>query len=407
MMTINLDDPQYYTDTFYKVQECFTADKRFNIIQGGSNSSKSYSVYQQFILAFLIEKEHDYLVLRKYGTSIYDSVFQGMKNIILDWNIGFMFKSLESPGKLTIINNSTGRRMIFRGLDDTEKIKSIVNIKFCLMEEANEFSQSDFLELNRRLRGFEGIKYFLVFNPISRNLWLRQYFYLTPRVKDKTTFVHCTYHDNRFATPEDIEELEGLKDIDINDYNVYCLGNWGVLSSRIIFPNWETITTIPEGAVRIPSGMDFGYSPDPTTLTDLYIMPGALVMHERINDTGLVSVKTDNPLSKSIQGELETINFSKNDMIIADSAGQMSIRELRDNGYNIFAVKKPGILESLKLMKSYRLLVTESSINIIKELENYIRKVDNNGTILPEPIDAFNHHIDPTRYVLWMKGRLW
>jgi len=428
MVEVNLRNPSFYTETFNKTIPCFYGDFRFNVIMGGSNSSKSYSVYQHFILTFLAEQKRDYLVLRKHGTSLYDSVFMGMKNIIVEFGIGWMFNILESPGKLTIINKSTGRRIVFKGLDDTEKIKSAVNFKYCLLEEANEFSLPDWLEVNRRLRGFEGIKFFFVFNPVSRQHWLNKHFFLTDIIREKTCFVHCTYHDNRFATKADIEELENLKYLDENDYRVYCLGEWGVLSSRIIFKNWKIIDEIPVNAKQIPSGMDFGMSPDPTTLIDLYLLPkptiegqvlteeeaavnaalaGTLIIDERIYDTGLVSINTQNELTQSIQGRLEELDFSKEQVIVADNSHNMTIREVRDVGYSIFAVKKPRVGESLKVMKSYQILITRRSTHVINEFENYMLKVDRNGVILPEPVDGNDHTIDPCRYVLSMKGRLW
>jgi phage terminase large subunit len=407
MQTINLQDPALYANTFWKVSEAFYGPNRFNIIWGSSNSSKSYSMYQRFIQEFLQEQKRDYLVLRKHGTTLFDSVFSGMRNIITEWGLKFMFTFKESPGNLTITNKYTGRRIVFKGLDDSEKIKSVVNFKYCLLEEATEFHLSDWLEINRRLRGFEGIKFFFIFNPIDRNHWINKHFFLTPSVREKCMIIHCTYHDNKFATKEDIEQLEGLKDIDENDWRIYCLGEWGVLTSRLIFNNWSTVVSVPPEARQIPSGMDFGYSPDPATLTDLYIRGDELYIDERIYKTGLTNINTGNEFEQSMQQELERIGFDKQHLIIADSAEPKSIRELRDVGFNIYAVKKPGISESIKMMKSYRLFITEHSTNAINEFENYQRKVDRYGTILPEPLDAFNHIIDPVRYVLTMKGKLW
>jgi phage terminase large subunit len=407
MQVINLQDEALYTDTFWKISKAFFGTERFNIVFGSSNSSKSYSTYQRYIQEFLYEKDRDYLVLRKHGTTLFDSVFIGMKNIIYGWGLSFMFAFKESPGNLTITNRYTGRRIVFKGLDDSEKIKSVVNFKYALLEEATEFHLSDWLEINRRLRGFEGIKFFFIFNPVDRNHWINKHFFLTTAVKEKTSFTHCTYKDNKFATKEDIEQLEGLEHIDENDWRIYCLGQWGVLTSRLIFNNWSTVKEVPKEAKKIPSGMDFGYSPDPTTLVDLYIRGDELYLDEQMYLTGLTNIHTGNDLERSIQQELENIGFDKKGLIIADSAEPKSIRELRSAGYNIYAVKKPGVSESIKSMKSYKIHITERSINTISEFENYQRKVDRHGTILPEPVDANNHIIDPTRYVLTMKGKLW
>jgi phage terminase large subunit len=392
------------TYTYELIKQAFESDKRFLIIYGSSGSSKSHSMYQTILLNFVNEKQNDYLILRKIGNTIYNSVYQGVKNIAQNEpGLNAIYDFYKSP--LEIHNKRTGRRIIFTGVDDPEKLKSIVNIRIAILEEATEFTKDDFLEINRRLRGVEHVKIILIFNPISHTHWIKKHFFDNEIVRRECDIVHCIYQYNNFMTDSDIKQLEDLKYIDENDYKIYAKGEWGILTERLIFRNWSTIEAIPHTAKQIPSGMDFGFSPDPTTLIDFYIEGQNLYIDERIYKRNLVNI--DLGTGFSIIEELKAIGFDKSQLIIADSAEPKSIMEIRLSGYNILAVQKPGIFDSLKLMKSYNIFITSRSKNVITEFENYMHKIDKDGNIIPDPIDDFNHSIDPCRYVLSQKNRLW
>jgi phage terminase large subunit len=200
-----------------------------------------------------------------------------------------------------------------------------------------------------------------------------------------------------------------LKNIDENDYRVYVLGEWGILTDRLVFRNFKECDSIPEHAKKLPSGLDWGFANDPTALIDVYILGDEIYLDERIYQTGLTNLETDNALQESIQKKFKELGVGKDSYIVADSSEPKSITELRNQGYMIYGVKKyPGsIKDGIKLMKAYTINITKRSRNLINEFENYVMKVDKNDNILPQPIDAYNHGIDAVRYVILMKGRLW
>ena len=235
--------------------------------------------------------------------------------------------------------------------------------------------------------------------------------------------IKTTYRDNKFIIGakdgtgyKDKHALAEFEDMRINnpdDYKVYGNGEWGVITARLIFNNWEEIDEIPKEAIKIPCGMDFGFSPDPTTLIDVRTWRdkkgrSALVLDELFWDTGLVTIDTENALGNSVQSKLEEIDFDINRDIVADNE-QKSIIELALAGYSIYPAKKgPGsVIPGIKMMKSYYIYITKRSIHLINEFENYKRQIDKNGTILPKPLHENCHGIDGARYSVQSKNLFW
>lgn len=221
-----------FSRVFFDVRR---AKSRYVVVFGGSGSSKSYSVHQSELINIMTQTEGDTLILRKHGADLRESVFKLLNTLIDGWGVRAYFKSNFSNENRRITYLPSGRSIVMRGLDDTEKIKSIVGIKRIILEEANEFSFEDFLELTRRARGIVGIQYILILNPISENHWIKK------RLCDadgayasNTTVLKYTYKDNvnmlgqSFLTKEDIDALELLMQVNENQYRIYVLGEWGV-----------------------------------------------------------------------------------------------------------------------------------------------------------------------------------
>jgi phage terminase large subunit len=187
---------------------------------------------QKMVLRCLSEKGHRFLVIRKVGTTLRNSCFAEIQNIISTWGLSKLFNINKTDMEMTCKN---GNKVIFCGLDDSEKLKSISGITSMWVEEASELEQQDLQQLDLRLRGkTEHYKQIIIsFNPISILHWLKTYFFDAKREGVKT--LHSTYKDNRFIDDEYKAVLEGMKDTDEYYYNVYCLGRWGILG-KTIFP---------------------------------------------------------------------------------------------------------------------------------------------------------------------------
>ena len=211
-----------FSSVYFRIRAALT---RFVIVFGGASASKSYSLMQHIVID-TFETPGNWLVIRKYNTDLVNSCYDNLVAIINRWGLYNEFQFRVSP--LGIVNKVTGNKILFKGLDDTEKIKSIYGIKKIFIEEANQLEFDDFRELNRRARGQEGIQIYLVFNPVVINHWLKRELFDNEFYAPHCTYIHATYKDAiKWLTEDDILQLEILKDINPNDYKVYTLGEWG------------------------------------------------------------------------------------------------------------------------------------------------------------------------------------
>jgi len=125
------------------------AESRFVINYGGSGSGKSYSQTQHEIIKCFSSRQK-LLVVRKYATSLRDSVVALFLDVMKKWELDGYYSENKTDRTITFIN---GSQILFKGLDDPEKIKSISGITRVWIEEANELSLPEFNQLNLRLRG--------------------------------------------------------------------------------------------------------------------------------------------------------------------------------------------------------------------------------------------------------------
>lgn len=201
-------------------------EDRYLLFYGGGSSGKSYYIVQRYIYKILTRKMN-LLVVRQTGNTNRNSTFALFKQVISQWNLSGQFKINESDLRIKCIN---GNEIIFSGLDDTEKLKSVTfesgELTDIWVEEATETLEEDINQLKVRLRGGTSKKQMVLsFNPVNINHWIKRHFIDS----GLATVCHSTYKDNKFLTEDDIKTLESFKDTDIYYYTVYCLGQWGVL----------------------------------------------------------------------------------------------------------------------------------------------------------------------------------
>lgn len=203
-------------------------EDRFLIFYGGGSSGKSYFLGERYTLKMLTPKKCNLIIARKASVSNGKSTFPLMKQVINKWNLKKYFDINNSQMRIRCL--LTGNEIIFVGLDDEEKIKSITfengEVTDVWVEEATECTENDINQLIIRQRGGTSKKQLVMsFNPTSINHWIKKKFVDNKRA----TLCHSTYKDNKFLTDEDRETLESFKDTDPYYYDVYCLGKWGVL----------------------------------------------------------------------------------------------------------------------------------------------------------------------------------
>lgn len=221
-------DKRFFNRAFWVI---LNAVARFVIIRGGSNSSKSWSNYQALVL-WLLQGNDNAIVFRKQGSTLRNSVYENLKLVAKQLKIDHLFEYYYSGDKREVVCKVGGNRIIMSGLDEPDKLKSIVGIKRVILEEADAFTIEDFKELVRRFRGVPGIQFFFIFNPVSEKHWLKEVLFDTPQYAERAEHHVFTIDDNRFATADDYAELEALRLIDEDQYRIYRWGEWGIIQAK-------------------------------------------------------------------------------------------------------------------------------------------------------------------------------
>ncbi len=332
------------------------------------------------------EKGHKTLVVRKVAKTNRHSTFALITGIMQRWNIESLFKVNKSDMEITCLN---GNQIIFTGLDDVEKLKSIANITDIWVEEASEISHDDFKQLDLRLRGKTPypLQITLTFNPISAMLWHKVYFFDNP--KDNTVILKTTYLDNKFLDDEYKQVINNLQHEDTTYYNIYGLGEWGVLGN-LIYSNWEVVSDVPASYDEIIWGLDFGFN-NPSALLKIGIKDGSLYLLEEMYKTGL----TNQDLIKELRHRVPT-----NEAIYADSAEPARIEEIKRAGFRVYPAQK-DVADGLDFVKRQRLFIHKDCANVIKEIQGYKYKEDKDGNVIDEPVKFADHLMDAMRYAIY------
>lgn len=362
--------------------------ERYAVVYGGSGSGKSVAIAQIIIVRLLIEQDHRFLILRKVHRTLKRSVFQLFRDVISDWGLDELFGFNLSDMTITCKN---GSQILFSGLDDVEKLKSITGITSVWIEEATEITLEDFEQVNLRLRGQTAYRkqIYLTFNPISSKHWLKGRFF--DRETDDTLIVHSTYLDNHFIDEEYKKVLEELIETDKRLYDVYALGKWGVLEG-LIYDRYETIKELPEEYEYRRYGLDFGYK-NAMALVEVKIIGKDAYIRELFYQ----NEKTTDDLIGFMKSEV----ISTRDHIRADAAEPDRIEQICRNGFNAVPAKK-NVLAGIDAVKSYNLYITEDSINLLREIDSYRWAQDRNGTPLDQPVKVDDHAMDALRYALFI-----
>lgn len=208
----------------------FADESRYLVLKGGGGSGKSVFAARKLVERCIAEPRHRFLVCRKVARTLRESCFALLRETISQHYPNAGAKVAKGDLRITFPN---GSEILFAGLDDVEKLKSIYDITGIWIEEASELLESDFNQLDIRLRTVcpYYLQIIITFNPVSITHWLKARFFDRA---DKRASVHeTTYRDNRFLPQAAIDTLEGFRDTDPYYYQVYALGQWGVTGQTV------------------------------------------------------------------------------------------------------------------------------------------------------------------------------
>lgn len=369
---------------------------RYEVYYGGAGSGKSVFISQKLLIKSLFRKRK-ILVIRKYGTTLKDSVFQLIVDTLKKWKLYSYCKINLSTYTITLPNGSI---FLFKGMDDSEKIKSITDITDIWCEEATELSEDEFTQLDLRLRANEGdLQLICSFNPISKVNWVYNKWFAEDAIFDKenTMILKTTYKDNRFLPEAYITALEEKINSNPTYYKIYALGEFASLD-KLVFNNWK-VQDFNNADIKgeLIIGLDFGFVNDISALV-------ASVLDEENKKIYVFKEWGDtNKTNEELANIINSLGFSKS-YIIADAAEPKSIEEIRRNGISRIKACTKGadsILHGIQKLQQYEIIIHTNCTGIATEFDNYSWQKDKKtNEYINKPIDAFNHFIDALRYSL-------
>lgn len=372
---------------------------RTQLFFGGASSGKSYFLAQRTVLD-IIEGNRNYLITRNTQNTIKKSVFNEVTKAIGNFKLSRYFHVNKTELVITCAN---GCQILFCGLDDPEKIKSITPEKGVItdiwLEEATEADYQKVKQLNKRLRGRSKVSKRLVmsFNPILQSHWIYQNYFKNwddsrYEYRDgNLVILKTTYKDNRFLTDQDRYDLEN--ETDKYYYDVYTLGKWGVLGD-VIFKNWHTedLSKVRKAFDKFKNGLDFGYGGNPAAVVHTYYdrKRNRIYILDELYQTGL----TNDVLASEVK------KIIGNQYIVCDSAEPKSIQELKNFGVRALAAKKgkDSVTFGIDWLKRQTIIIDIKCQNAKNEFQQYKWKQDKNGNTLAIPVDKNDHIIDALRY---------
>jgi phage terminase large subunit len=266
----------------------------------------------------------------------------------------------------------------FISVDDYSKVKGRKR-KYLFMNEANEFSYNDFVQLSMRTTG----TIFMDYNPShDESHWIEE----KVKTRNDVDVFRSTYRDNPFLNQETINEIERLKDTDPNLWRIYGLGIMGIASARI-YNHFELCDELPESGETI-YGLDFGFN-HPTALVEIREYDDAYYIDELIYASGM----TNNDLIE----KMRDLEVKRGKYLFCDSAEPNRIEEIRRAGFNAFLSDK-DVRKGIDTIKSKKIYITKRSTNLLKEYRGYSWKTTVDGAILDEPVRINDDALCAMRY---------
>lgn len=391
-------------------------DKFIILITGGRASGKSHFV-SSFLERLTFEMTpvdkivHQILYTRYTMVSANISIIpEFLEKAELDGTQKY-FRSTRSD----VTNRMTGSTVMFRGLktssgNQTAKLKSIHGITTFVVDEAEEWvSEKEFetIMLSIRQKGIQN-RIFIIMNPTDNSHWVYKRFIENTHKEvmydgipvqisthPNVLHIHTTYLDNiENLSQEFINEVEDMKANNPEKYAHTVMGRWADVAEGAVFKHIGVVKEFPKWCKKVAIGLDFGYTNDVSAAMMCGMIDDNLYVDELFYRTSMLS----SDLIKALH-RYEMKVFS-------DSADPRLVQEIHNGGIKIYPVEKGAgsIIAGIDKMKSLNIFVTERSYNLRKEFLNYVWDKDKDGNYINQPIDAWNHGIDATRY--WVLATL-
>ncbi|QWQ39278.1 PBSX family phage terminase large subunit [Gemella sp. zg-570] len=395
----------------------------FYVVVGGYGSSKSYNTAIKLISKAISEPNRRILVVRE----VYETIRESCYNLLLEvcsrlgLKEGLHFKKRQSPLQITFFN---GSEFIFKGCDNSQKLKSINGVSIIWVEECTEVNYESIKELIGRLRhNVQSNHIIYTSNPVSKNSWLYRHFFIDVNPDNQERLVklddrelyekriikrgnafyhHSVCDDNYFLPSSYIEQLDDMQNYDRDLWRIARRGEFGVNGKKVL-PQIKLlkpdVMLCKMEEIKTPlyfNGLDFGF------VTSYNALLRMVVDHDNkdlfIYWEYYSKDKTDEEIARDIEEFRQT-----GELIKADSAEPKAIRYYKQKGFNIKACKKFKGSRNVytKKVKRFRnIFISTSCPNAIKELCDLSFAVNRDGQLLEDEFNIDAHTLSAIWYGL-------
>lgn len=411
------------------------------LVLGGYGSGKSYAIAQKIILKCLSEKR-TVLVVREVYDTIKESCFSLFKDILIGLDLmessqlgqrkkfrNTKVYKKEAPMEFIFPN---GSRIIFKGMDKPEKLKSIHDVSIVWIEECSEVKFQAYEELLGRIRHPSlSLHFILSCNPVGKENWVYNHFFIRTDdegkqhikvddevlykrktlVKDGVYYHHSIPEDNPYLPKTYIKRLDKIQEYDPVLWRVARLGKFGASGTRVL-PQFEIATNahiFKDAISKIPIrmhffGMDFGFEESYNAVISMAVDDKEKVLY--IYDEIYRNNITDNlfaqlPKMQKLKKKLRFDFTMCSKQLVADNADPKAIQYYRQEGFPIRGCKNKfagsRLSNTRKIKRFRRIICSPRCVNTIKELKDLVYKRDSKGNVI---YDEFN--IDPHTFsAIW------
>lgn len=402
---------------------------------GSYGSGKSHAIVQKIIIKLFEEKRKACIFRDVYDTHK-ESTFDLIKQVLEDMGLLAENGVRKHKTKVCFKNSPlefkfpNGSRIIFKGMDSTEKLKSLNGVSIVWIEECSEVSLDAYLEVLGRIRTQKASMHFILScNPVGKFNWVYQRFFeklkddgslkviLNPEllyerkvlVKKGVYYHHSTCDDNPFLPKDYIKRLDELKDYDRALWIVARLGRFGSTGMRVL-PQFEVMNRkLVESAVRdLPeewyrNGMDFGFETSYNAVVKVAIDDKNKWLY--IYDEYYHNKMTDDKTAEALLRWDPDIKETK---IKADNAEPKAIQYYKQQGFYMVPCKKmcdkksegSRIANTKKVKRFRRIICSTSCPNAIRELKDLTYKKNKDGTINYSFFNIDSHVLSAIWYAL-------
>ena len=359
-----------------------TATERIVVNQGGTYSSKSYSIMQ--VLTALACSEIGRVIVVAGATipKLKDDVMKIMAEIVGENpNVKRFVKNFNIQDRR--YDFTTRSTIEFKSYEDAEDAKG-GKFDYLYISEATRFEYATAEILIRNAK----FKVFLDYNPTAR-FWVHDILMVKKKQYPSVRLIRSWHEHNLYLSEEKHREIESIEDPDM--WKVYARGLTGKLSGLVF--RWSSVEQMPvEGVSEVIWGLDFGYTQDPTALTKVACMKdGRYIVQEITYQAGIAM--------EDLYEIARKFGYYHDEPIYCDHDKEQ-IRQLRRLGALALPAEKGEILNGILYLKQQDIRYTADSRNMANELMRY-KFIEINGMATNKPIDAYNHLADSVRYAIF------